>query len=336
MAVKGNCTIQKAAEVMNDNSRVTHSLKKIKRAKDISSTPLWTSSGTRLALTSFAEMIVSTNLDKSRGYVAVQTSATAWSIIHKSHLGCSLGPYHVEGTPIPRFRRVYKVTLHFNKYLCCNCHFFSRMLLPCCHILHIVGDVSSNMCHIRWHKSYMFHYERQDEVSGTLKELAKFIPIGVPVEGTTFMLELLSSENNSFPCKVQGISDENYETFVNMLHSMDDLHSFADDDTSANLNNVPGLSQELFMSPTRAMMEHGKDCNSSPSYRDCLKAFNFVFNYFQNQRNGSHKFLSAIWDVYNSSIASTSASNNTTGNVISFPEVQTTSVNIRKRTAGYL
>ena len=76
MVVKGNCTIQKAAQVMNDNSRVTHSLKKIKRAKDISLTLLWTLSGTRFALTSFAEMIVLTNLDKSQAYVAVQMSAT--------------------------------------------------------------------------------------------------------------------------------------------------------------------------------------------------------------------------------------------------------------------
>jgi len=58
----------------------------------------------------------------------------------------------------------------------------------------------------------------------------------------------------------------------------------------------------IFYVSCLAMMEHGKDC----------KAFNFVFNHFQNQRHGSHKVLSAIWDAYNSSTLSFSFSKNNT------------------------
>ena len=74
LSVPPSSNVMNSAKVMVRNSEVTHSIKKLKRAKDISATPLWTSSETRSALTSFAEMIVSSNFDKSKQYVAAQTS----------------------------------------------------------------------------------------------------------------------------------------------------------------------------------------------------------------------------------------------------------------------
>jgi len=202
-------------------------------------------------------------------------------------------------------------------------------------VLHIVGDVSSTMCHIRWHKNYMFHYERQDDVTATLKELARYIPIGVPVEGSKFLLEV-SMQDHSLPCKIREMSDANYEAVINMLSSKNDVQSSIGEETSSNIGDTTGLSQELFMSPARAMMENHEDRNSSPSCRDCLKAFNFVYNHFQTQPNGSQKLLTSIWEAYNSSVESMSSNHPKVGNVISFPEVQKSSVNSRKRTAGYL
>jgi hypothetical protein len=90
------------------------------------------------------------------------------------------------------------------------------------------------------------------------------------------------------------------------------------------------------MSPVRALMANIDSCNSSPSYRDCLKAFNFVYNHFQTQTNGTKKLLSSIWEAYNVSVESISGNTQSTGNLVSFPEVHKNAVNARKRTAGYL
>jgi hypothetical protein len=97
-----------------------------------------------------------------------------------------------------------------------------------------------------------------------------------------------------------------------------------------------GLFQEVIMSPMSSLMSPATSSTQLPSYRDCLKAFNFVFNYCQTQKNGSSKFLSSIWETYNTMVSSSRRVGPTNGNIASFPEVHTTPTYSRQRTAGYL
>ena len=85
------------------------------------------------------------------------------------------------------------------------------MLLPCAHVLLICQELMHIMSQIRWHKSYMFHYGKADNVTATLKQLAALVPIGVPVEGTAFLKSMTSVESQADFCYPKPISGTTIE-----------------------------------------------------------------------------------------------------------------------------
>jgi hypothetical protein len=89
-------------------------------------------------------------------------------------------------SPITKFKRVHVIQLINNEYFHRICCYFHCMLLPCSHILKLSQDIMATMCHLRWHKCYMFLYQCSCEVSETMSKLFDHECIGVPIRNTTF------------------------------------------------------------------------------------------------------------------------------------------------------
>jgi hypothetical protein len=124
LRVAPNCSITKSTSMMLDQSNITSSLKKMRVAKQVVATPLWTQSSTRQSLTQFAEVIVSQKFENSLRQCSVQLSPVEWVVFPIDSLGKSLGIHTREHSPIPKFRRLRKVSLVNNSFLCCDCYFF--------------------------------------------------------------------------------------------------------------------------------------------------------------------------------------------------------------------
>ena len=151
------------------------------------------------------------------------------------------------------------------------------------------------------------------------------------------MVFVIEKDNDGqlFPKKVRLISDEELQYLLDLTKSTKILED-STESLAEEMSDKVGLFQEVIMSPMRALMSPGLASSQTPSYRDCQKAFNFVFNYCQTQKNGTSKLMASLWDTYNDMVSSNWHVVLTTGNVVSFPEVHTTPTYCRKRTAGYL
>jgi hypothetical protein len=177
------------------NSEVKFGVTKIKKAKEVVSTPLWTSNATAAQLASFTEMLVSRNFQQSINYLVVQTSTTEWLVMHKNHLKIT----KQSKSHITKFKRVRVIQLINNECLHCSCCYFQRMLLPCSHILKLSQKIMATMCHLRWHKCYMFLFQCNSEVTDTMSKLRDHECIGVPIRNTSFFESAVTSRSISFP-----------------------------------------------------------------------------------------------------------------------------------------
>ena len=101
------------------------------------------------------------------------------------------------------------------------------------------------------------------------------------------------------------------------------------------MNDKAGISQEVIFSPRRVLMSDTLS-SDNPSYRDCLKVFNFVFSHSQGNKSSTKNLISSLWAHYNDSVRLTTEAPPTNSTVISFPEVMKSSKFNRKRSAGFL
>ena len=220
------------------------------------------------------------------------------------------------------------------------------MLLPCVHVLYVLGELTPLMCHIRWHKKYMFHYGKCDTVTAALKRLAMDVPIGVPMDETVVKHSM--DDVSEFPSPINGVTKEDFEDAVEFVQKYEDSkketkHIDSVDETNQNCL----LQQETLFSPARICAEQEVEdiaCISNTAsprtYRDCLKIFNLVHNHFSGVPNGYKKLCSALFDAYNESLSSV-ATNSTKGStrvcqILSFPEIHLSPRRSRKRSAGFL
>jgi hypothetical protein len=268
-AVAPNCSLAKATDIMLRKSELSRSVKKITNAKAISATPLWTLSATSGCLTSFAEMIVSCNYDKRSDYVGVQIAHNKWVIVYRQHLYEDGNSNNDPVDPIPKFQRMHNVELVGGKFLCCDCFFFNRMLLPCSHVLYVVGQLTPQLCHIRWHKSYMFHWEKSEEITMLLKHLSATVAVSVPAEGTKFfdnIYNYIGDVNFTTPQKLWDTSDYeftkllairrhlkgNSHTSIACIDVQEEDSSPSDEDHSQSEHGSL-LLQEAVLSPMRML-----------------------------------------------------------------------------------
>ncbi len=68
--MKPNNSLLQSTKALMSNREVKFGVTKIKEAKEVVSTPLWTSNATATQLTSFAEMLFSRNFQQSLNYLA--------------------------------------------------------------------------------------------------------------------------------------------------------------------------------------------------------------------------------------------------------------------------
>ena len=148
-----------------------------------------------------------------------------------------------------------------------------------------------------------------------------------------------------YPQKPQGVSEENYHSLTKLLADTDNLVSsnneYSNDDSSVHheidstVNDKAGVTQEVIFSPRRVLMSDTLS-SDNPSYRDCLKVFNFVFSHSEGNKSGTKNLISSQWAHYNDSVRLTTEAPPTNSTVISFPEVMKSSKFNRKRSAGFL
>ena len=221
------------------------------------------------------------------------------------------------------------------------------MLLRCCHVIHVAGEVLPTMCHIRWHKSYMFHYGKNEQITSAMRELATDVPIGVPIAGTKFLQRTLNESVSASLCpqRPNGVSEGNYLLLTKLLADTEYLVSSSNENSNDDLSmsqevdftltDKAGVCQEVIFSPRRVLMSDTLS-SDNPSYRDCLKVFNFVFSHSQSSKSGTKNLISSLWGHYNELVRLTTDAPNRNSIVVSFPEVMKSSKFNRKRSAGFL
>jgi hypothetical protein len=79
---KPDYSLLQRTKTLMANSEVKCRVTKIKKAKEVVSTPLWTSNATVAQLTPFAERLVSRNFQQSLYYLVVQTCTREWLVVH--------------------------------------------------------------------------------------------------------------------------------------------------------------------------------------------------------------------------------------------------------------
>jgi hypothetical protein len=193
----------------------------------------------------------------------------------------------------------------------------------------------------------MFHYGKNEQITSAMRELATDVPIGVPIAGTKFLQRTLNESVSASLCpqRPNGVSEGNYLLLTKLLDDNDYLASsnneYSHDDSSVHqeidstVNDKAGISQEVIFSPRRVLMSDTLS-SDNPSYRDCLKVFNFVFSHSQSSKSGTKNLISSLWAHYNELVRLTTDAPNTNSTVVSFPEVMKSSKFNRKRCAGFL
>ncbi|MGH7974373.1 MAG: SWIM zinc finger family protein [bacterium] len=74
------------------------------------------------------------------------------------------------------------MTILDGKYLRCSCGFFSRMELPCRHVLRVTDKVSPSMCGLKWWMKFHYLYLKNDHVTEQMKVARNANLPGVPVQ----------------------------------------------------------------------------------------------------------------------------------------------------------
>jgi len=334
---KANNSLLQSTKALMSNSEVKFGLTKIKKAKEVVSTPLWTSNATAAQLTSFAEMLVSRNFQQSINYLVVQTSTTEWLVMHKNHLKIT----KKTKSPITKFKRVRVIHLINSEYLHCSCCYFQRMLLPCSHILKLSQEVMATMCHLRWHKCYMFLFQRNSEVTDTMSKIRDHECIGVPIRNTSFFESVATSNSISFPVPLYDCDVKAMQEII-QLHiktNTDNLQHNQVGDADVNdlqsVHEATSINTEVVFSPTRILLgskqnEKQKELN----YSETLKIFNVVFNLMESKPNGINEMQHTLWSLYHDTIKESSVTPK--GTIVSLPVVCNNGKTKRKRTAGVL
>jgi hypothetical protein len=205
----------------------------------------------------------------------------------------------------------------------------------------------------------MFHWEKSEEITQLLKHLSATVAVGVPVEGTMFFDNIdnyIGDVNFTTPQKLWDTSDYeftkllairrhlkgNSHTSIACIDVQEEDSSPSDEDHSQSEHGSL-LLQEAVLSPMRMLHEYDDvvpDSSSPKSYHDCLKVFNFVFNYCKTQKGSTEILCNAMWEVYNNNVTALTTKNknarNEAADIVSFPAVHTGSKSKRQKTAGYL
>ena len=180
--VKANMSIANAAEAISRKTDFANHTKSLKVARQISTTPTWTTSETSMELTAYAEGLLHTQYMRGLNYVSVRMDETTWLVRYKGEMDdetqCDVNEEKepskkktVPHSPIPKFQHLHIIKLVHSKYLTCSCNFFERHGLPCSHLLCIIGKPSLSSCSLRWWAKYDYYYLRHDDITKKLDRI---------------------------------------------------------------------------------------------------------------------------------------------------------------------
>ena len=122
---------------------------------------------------------------------------------------------------------MHKVNQHVNnKYLCCNCNFFSWMLLPCCHILILCIELEISL-------------------------MQRAISEGISLHLSLLKKYYFCGRNKIFKwCKICYTSDADYNRLLEILPSRSEVQiPITDDENSNNMHISVGIPQEIYSFP---------------------------------------------------------------------------------------
>jgi hypothetical protein len=201
------------------------------------------------------------------------------------------------------------------------------------------------MCHIRWHKQYLFHYGTSTNIHDTLLKLTEIHPLGVPIQNTEWFNSYLNQLGINLPCPV-GDCDDIIMTAIISAHEGTVSINVDDEETDEYNICASSVVSEVCFSPYRLLQARqstplkGNVCNDAKglTYNDTIKIFNMVFNLMETQPHGVHHLQQQLWSTYHDTVKKNSQTgdNIPKGQVISLPAVFTSPNGTRKHTAGII
>jgi len=174
---------------------------------------------TKNFLTDYAEGVVSNNLCRGTNYYVVRVGEMKWLVCSKYSINKVMSEEITPSDVCPKFVHVREVTMWntINENICelkCSCSFYTRVGLPCAHVMLLCHTVEPSMCKVRWwkvyHYSYLHDLEVTEEIDNYLEEECSQ-PTKITVSRSN--LKMTSSPLPDFG---EGVTEKVYEAMVSI------------------------------------------------------------------------------------------------------------------------
>lgn len=341
-ATKGNHSYSVKCQMTLDHSLETLTLfgrnyidrKMQQSATKCSKTPLWTNTTAANFLTDYAHRIVLSNLGRADTYYMVRCSNTKWLVCSKVSINKLLSSNIGPNETCTKFVHIREVTLNTtaNENICklhCSCCFYTRVGLPCVHVLKICETVEPSMCKVRWWKVYHYSYLNDNDVT---EEINNYLDEECSdPKAITVSREYIQECTSSLPAFGEGVTSEIYESMISIHNNITPVtydgpyvselkqqivtvdDEMSHDHFSPDIDgrsDYYGLHSEVALSQEQRMLNDtqqrsgamGQTSLQQNRYHRCMAAVNEVLKVCIESEENTSRFIEKVSELHNEMI----------------------------------
>ena len=168
----GAMTIDNSSENMLLHSKKLDHKRTGRNARQLNTVAKESSVATHGFLTNFSLVSAEYMSKRKHKYYAARRSASSFLVMHVNAMSTSYNSALCEFI-IPKYSNVFEVTVQEGGKTCkCTCGAKARNGMPCIHMYVVMGEISAQMFHPRWYKSYNSHlYDTDERIRTSLQDL---------------------------------------------------------------------------------------------------------------------------------------------------------------------
>ncbi|MFY7881337.1 MAG: SWIM zinc finger family protein [Fimbriimonas sp.] len=218
-SVKCQMTLDHSLETLTEFGRNYIDRKMQHSATQCSKSALNSKYDSKKFLTDYAEGIVSCNLCRGENYYVVRVGEMKWLVCSKFSINKVMSESITPSDVCPKFVHVREVSMNNTDKdniceLNCSCSFYTRVGLPCAHVLLLCNTVEPSMCKVRWWKVYHYSYLNDFDVT---EEIDKFLEeeCKKPTK-ITVSISNIKIKSSPLPELGKGVTENIYEAMVSI------------------------------------------------------------------------------------------------------------------------
>ena len=218
-SVKFQMTLDHSLETLTEFGRNYIDRKMQHSAMQCSKSALNSKYDSKKFLTDYAEGIVSCNLCRGENYYVVRVGEMKWLVCSKFSINKVMSESITPSDVCPKFVHVREVSMNNTDKdniceLNCSCSFYTRVGLPCAHVLLLCNTVEPSMCKVRWWKVYHYSYLNDFDVT---EEIDKFLEeeCKKPTK-ITVSISNIKIKSSPLPELGKGVTENIYEAMVSI------------------------------------------------------------------------------------------------------------------------